>query len=126
MLQFGKERAHQLVQGAAYAANESMKNYQQNPAVEKRLEKYSSVHGLPEQRFYNFMCVPYCADPKTFADVVESGSLPKRRAGNCSYEYETFSKAWRVEISPHIDLQMARVVLDTTWLPQSGSGPLPR
>ncbi len=126
MLQFGKDRAHQLVEGAAYAANQFMKNYQQNPEVEKRLEKYSSVHGLPEQRFYNFMCMAYGADPQTFADVVENGFLPKKRAGNCSYEYETFSKAWHAEISPHIDQQMARTVLDTTWLRQSGSAPLPR
>jgi hypothetical protein len=118
MLQFGKDRAHQLVEGAAYAANEFMKGYQQNPAVEKRLEKYSSVHGLPEQRFYNLMCMAYGADPKTFADVVENGFLPKKRAGNCNYEYETFSKAWRAEITPHIDQRMARTVLDTTWLPQ--------
>jgi hypothetical protein len=126
MLQFGEERARKLVAGATYAAHEFMRNYQDNPAVEKRLEKYSSVHGLPEQRFYNFMCMAYGADPTTFADVIESGALPKRRAANCAYEYETFKRAWRAEISPHIDQQMARVVLDTTWLRQSGSEPLPR
>ena len=90
------------------------------------MEKYSSVHGLPEQRFYNFLCLAYGADPKMFADVVDNGFLPKKRAGNCNYEYETFSKAWRAEINPHIDQQMARTVLDTTWLRQSGSGSLPR
>jgi hypothetical protein len=123
MLQFGKERAHQLVEGAAYAANTFMKNYQQNPEVEKRLEKYSSVHGLPEQRFYNFLCLAYGADPNGFADVVENGYLPKKRADNCGYEYETFRRAWRTEMSPHIDAQMARTVLDTTWLPQPSSRP---
>jgi hypothetical protein len=126
MLQFGKDRARQLVGGAAYAASEFVKNYQQNPEVEKRLDKYSSVHGLPEQRFYNFLCMAYGADPKTFADVVENGALPKKRAGNCSYEYETFSKAWHAEISPHIDQKMARAVLDTTWLRQSGTESPPR
>jgi len=126
MLQFGKDPARHLIGGAVYAANEFMKNYKQNPVVEKRLEKYSSVHGLPEQRFYNFLCLAYGADPELFADVVENGFLPKRRADNCKYEYETFSRAWRAEMSPHIDRQMARTVLDTTWLPQSSSPPLPR
>jgi hypothetical protein len=60
-----------------------MKNYKQNPAVEKRLEKYSSVHGLPEQRFYNFLCLASGADSKLFADVVENGFLPKRREREC-------------------------------------------
>jgi hypothetical protein len=31
MLQFGKERAHQLVEGAAYAANTFKKNYRKDP-----------------------------------------------------------------------------------------------
>jgi hypothetical protein len=126
MLQFGKDQARRLIGGAAYAANEIIKNYNLNTNVEKPLEKYSSVHGLPEQRFYNFVCLAYGADPKLFADVVENGFLPKRRADNCEYEYETFSRAWRAEMSPHIDRQMARTVLDTTWLPQSSSRALAR
>jgi hypothetical protein len=126
MLQFSKDAARRLVGGAVLTAGQFMKNYQENPTVEKRLEKYSSVHGLPEQRFYNFLCLAYGADPNLFADVVKNGYLPKRRADNCDYEYETFSRAWRTEMSPHIDAQIARSVLDRTWLPQPGSRPLPR
>jgi hypothetical protein len=127
MLQFGKDQARRLVGGAAYAANEIIKNYNQDSKVEKTLQKYSSVHGLPEQRFYNLLCLAYGADPKLFADVVEKEYLPKRRAGNCEYEYQSFARAFRSEIGgPHIDRQMARVVLDTTWLPQSNSQPLVR
>ena len=66
------------------------------------------------------------AEPKLFADVVENGFLPKRRADNCEYEYQTFSRAWRAEISPHVDRQLARTVLDTTWLRQPSSQPLQR
>ena len=126
MLQFGEDQARRLIGGAAHTANEFVKNYKQNPAVEKPLEKYSSVHGLPEQRFYNFVCLAYGADPKLFAEVVENGFLPKRRADNCQYEYETFSRAWRAEISPHVDRQLAAKILDTTWLRQSGPQPLQR
>jgi len=116
MLQFGRDRARRLIGGAVYAANTFMQNYKQNPEVEKRLEKYASVHGLPEQRFYNLLCLAYGADPKTFADV--AGVLPKRRADNCDYEYQSFSRAWRSEMSPHIDARLARTVLDATWLPR--------
>ena len=118
MLQFGKDQARRLIGGAAYAANEVIKNYNLNSSVEKPLQKYSSVHGLPEQRFFNLLCLAYGADSKLFADVVDNGSLPKRRADNCEYEYQTFARAWRAEISPHVDQQLARTVLDTTWLRQ--------
>jgi Putative metallopeptidase len=124
MLQFGQDQARRLIGGAAYAANEVIKNYNQDTKVEKTLQKYSSVHGLPEQRFFNLLCLAYGADPKVFADVVENGYLPKRRAGNCEYEYQSFARAFRSEIGgPHVDRQMARTVLDTTWLPQSNSQP---
>jgi hypothetical protein len=125
MLQFGKDQSRRLIGGAAYAANEIIKNYDMNSNVEKPLGKYSSVHGLPEQRFFNLLCLAYGADPKLFADVVENGFLPKRRAGNCEYEYQSFARAFRGEIGgPHVDKQMARTILDTTWLPpQSGSQP---
>jgi hypothetical protein len=126
MLQFGKDQARRLIGGAAYAANEFIKNYNLNSNVEKPLQKYSSVHGLPEQRFFNLLCLAYGADSSLFADVVDNGFLPKRRADNCKYEYETFSRAWRTEMSPHVDRQLARTVLDTTWLRQSGSQPLQR
>jgi len=126
MLQFGQDQARRLIGGAAYAANEVIKSFDPNSAVEKSLGKYSSVHGLPEQRFYNLVCWAYGADPKTFADVVEKGYLPKRRAENCEYEYQTFKSAFASEMLPHIDRQMARAVLNTAWLPQSEPPQLPR
>jgi hypothetical protein len=126
MLQFGKDQAHRWIEGAAYAANAYMKDYKKNPKVEKTLEGYSSVHGLPEQRFYNLMCLAYGADRTLFADVVENGYLPKRRAGNCEYEYQTFKRSFAREIRPHIDRQMGVAVLDSTWFSESASRPLPR
>jgi len=126
MLQFGKDQAHRWVEGAAYAASAYMKDYKQNPKVEKTLEKYASVHGLPEQRFYNLMCLAYGADRELFADALEHGFLPKARASNCEYEYETFRRSFAREIKPHIDRQMARAVLDSTWFSESPSRPLPR
>ena len=37
------------------------------------MENYASVHGLPQQRFYNLLCLAYGADfPATFADVTNA------------------------------------------------------
>jgi hypothetical protein len=121
MLQFGHDQARRLIGGAAFAVNEVVKNFDQKSVVEKPLAKYSSVHGLPEQRFYNLLCLAYGADPETFADVVEKGYLPQRRAGNCEYEYQSFKRAFASEMLPHIDRQMAQAVLNTAWLPQPES-----
>jgi hypothetical protein len=126
MLQFGKDQAHRWVEGAAYAAHRFLIDYQENPEVQKRLEKFSSVHGLPEQRFYNGLCMAYGADSTLFADVVESGFLPKMRADNCEHEYQTFAYAFKTQIRPHIDRQMAKAVLSMTWFPEPRSRPLPR
>jgi hypothetical protein len=124
MLQFGPERARRLIGGTAYAFKQFMKDYQENPEIQNRLEEYADAHDFPQQRFYNVMCLAYGADPKTFADVADV--LPKERADNCAREYQDFSRAWRSRISPHIDQQLARQVLDAGWLPRTDSSPSPR
>jgi hypothetical protein len=126
MLQFGKDQAHRWVEGAAYAAHEFVMDHRDNPAVTKRLEKFSSVHGLPEQRFYNGLCLAYGADAMLFADLVESAFLPKMRADNCEHEFRTFDHAFKTQIRPHIDQQMARAVMHTMWFPQAPSQQLTR
>ena len=118
MLHFGKDQARRWIEGAAYSAEEFGKDF--GP-----IDNYASVHGLPQQRFYNLLCMAYGADPVMFADVAQhmmdkmtnQGFLPNRRAGNCEYEFQMFDHAFRTEISPHIDHERARAVLDTTWFP---------
>jgi hypothetical protein len=41
--------------------------------------------------------------------------LPPNRSPSCRFEYDTLAYAFHREISPHIDQQMARQVLDMTW-----------
>src|SRR5262249_19044883 len=76
---------------------------------------FADTHGLPEERFYNLLCLAYGADPVLFADA--DGYLPPTRLPNCEFEYRTLVSAFHKEISPHIDQEMARRVLDTNWLP---------
>jgi hypothetical protein len=122
MLHFGKDQAHRWVEGAAYAAHEFVMDHERNPDVHKKLEKFSSVHGLPEQRFYNGLCLAYGADAALFADVVATRLLPTMRAENCADEYATFDHAFKAEIRPHIDRAMAKSVLSMVWFPEQ---PLP-
>jgi len=119
MLQFGKERARRLIAGAAWQFKQYIADYRTKPLVKVQLGDFSSNHGQPEQRFFNLMCMAYGADKETFGDLTQDGYLPPGRAASCNHEYNTFVYAFHREITPHIDLQMARTVLDATWLPRS-------
>jgi Putative metallopeptidase len=113
MLQFGRDQSRGLVTGAAY----SYKKYVMNPEVTAPLAAFSDVHAAPAQRFYNLLCLAYGADPVLFADVVKKGYLPEGRARGCKREYDQVAFAFRDTIVPHLDEQLARSVLDKTWLP---------
>jgi Putative metallopeptidase len=117
LLHFGKDQAHRWVEGAAYAQHQFVTDYKENPEVQKRLEYFSGTHGTPEQRFYNGLCLAYGADPVLFADVAESGFLPKMRADHCEHEYRTFDYAFKTVIRPHIDRQLAKAVMHEMWFP---------
>jgi hypothetical protein len=124
MLRFGKDQARRWIEGAAYTSDEFMADVPWG-------KNYASVHGLPQQRFYNLICMAYGSDPVTFADVTqnmtnmmaqkgvlpkaEQGVLPKKRADNCEYEFQTFEYAFKTYIRPHIDQELARKVLETAW-----------
>jgi hypothetical protein len=126
MLHFGKDQARRWVEGAAYTSDEFMADVPWG-------KDYSSVHGLPLQRFYNLICLAYGADPVTFADVTGDmanmmtmhGVLPKRRADDCSYEFQSLDRAFKSQLRPHIDLEMAQRVFDTAWFPESLDRPDP-
>ncbi len=51
-------------------------------------------HLLREQRFYNSLCMIYGSDPANNQKIVESGYLPKERAGRCQGEYQRAVDSW--------------------------------
>jgi hypothetical protein len=114
MLQFGKGQARRLIGGAAWAWRAYLGDYQKNPVVQTRLAAFATDHGLPQERFYNLVCLAFGANSQEFADF--AGFLPPARSPNCSHEYQTLVRAFRQEIRPHIDQEQARMVLDTDWL----------
>jgi hypothetical protein len=124
MLQFGEGQAHRLIAGAAWAWRAYLGDYKKNPVVPLRLSAFGSDHGLPQERFYNLVCLSFGAERAGFADL--ANYLPPTRAPGCAFEYRTLVRAFKKEISPHIDPEMARRVLDTDWLERLETEPLPQ
>lgn len=105
MLRLGKDEARRMILGAAYGYNIQMP---QGAKVTVPVDIFSDEHSLPAQRAYNVLCIAYGADKKLFADVVDEGFLPKKRAESCSYEYEDLTFAMTKLIGPYIDRDLAR------------------
>ena len=124
MLQFGRGQARRLIGGAAWAWRAYLGDYTRNPAMPTRLAAFASDHGLPQERFYNLLCLALGANRQEFADA--QGYLPPTRSPKCAYEYQTLLRAFRKEISPHVNQEMARRVLDTDWLQNPESKPAPQ
>jgi hypothetical protein len=113
MLQFGMNQARPLIMGAAFA----YKRYVQNLEVTAPLAAFSEAHAAPAQRYFNLLCLAYGANAKVFGDLVDKGYLPESRAKTCKREYDQVTFAFRDLIVPHLDKELARQVLDKTWLP---------
>jgi hypothetical protein len=117
MLHFGKAEARRLILGTAYAYK-----LEAEDATEKvTMTKFADEHGTPAQRFYNLLCIAYGADAELFADLVNKGYLPSKRADGCEDEYEQIQRAFQRLISPHIDLTLARELTDRSWLPDAAT-----
>ena len=125
MLQFGGEKAHRLIRGAAYSYLELIRRIKEHAKanVTVPLAAFASEHGAEEQRFYNMACLAYGYDPKVFAAVVNKDYLPERRAEVCRYEYGQLSFAFRTLVLAHVDMAVAARVRDEDWLPQGPAKP---
>src|SRR5262249_52612281 len=80
MLQFGKGQARRLIGGAAWAWRAYLGDYQKNPVVQTRLAAFATDHGLPQERFYNLICLAFGANSQVFADF--ASFLPPARSPN--------------------------------------------
>ena len=122
MLQFGDDRAHRLITGAAFSYRAFIKNHKQKPSVSVPLLTFSSDHGAPEQRFYNLLCLAHGYDAKLFA-AVSNEYLPKSRARNCRYEYVVLRYAYKQLVVPHLNMELAKNVMDAKWLDDTDRRP---
>ncbi len=115
MLQFGKDVARTGIKGAAYYYiwSESQRGTRAFP--------FYDVHGTPQQRLYNYLCLGYGGEPAAFQDFVDMGFLPKSRADNCAREYAQVKASFAKTILPHIDQDLMKKVQARQWL-QPGDG----
>jgi hypothetical protein len=121
MLQFGGEKAHRLIRGAAYSYIGFIKELKDNPKVTRPLAAFSSDHGAPEERFYNLACIAYGYDPQIFHLVVDNDYLPQARAKYCKYEYSNLRYAVRTLITPHVDMDKVREVIAQSFQPEGSA-----
>jgi Putative metallopeptidase len=121
ILQFGKNQARRLIVGAAWAWRAYLGDYKRNPVVPLRLAAFASDHGLPQERYYNLLCLAVGAQHEVFADL--EAYLPATRSRHCVFEYQRLVHAFGKAVAPHIDRERARQVLDTNWLESLQSKP---
>ncbi len=119
MLKLGKDQARRLIGGAAF----SYKEYVEKKQVTVPTTAFSDVHGAPMQRFYSLLCMAYGADRDAFSDLVEKGYLPEDRARGCRVEYGEVDFAFQQLIVPYLDQQLAKAVMEKTWLPDAKAPP---
>jgi hypothetical protein len=77
---------------------------------------FSSTASPEYQRFFNYACIAYAADPLQFSDLVDKGTLPKDRADRCKDEYQQIRKAFDLRIMPYVDPDLLIKVRATPWL----------
>jgi len=118
MLQFGPKAARKLINGAAFFFEASDRTW---TGVD-----FSDVRGTEAQRYYNYLCIAFGADPKLFADFYRGEAnassydatdvLTARRVGWCPKEYNDARWAFTVLLLPHVDRNLLRQVLQRDWL----------
>ena len=77
---------------------------------------FADEHGTPRQRYYNYLCLAYGADPAAFQDFVDKGLLPKERSVHCAREYEQVKRAFSKTVLPFIDQGLMKKVQAVQWI----------
>jgi hypothetical protein len=118
LLHAGKEEVRRLIAGVAYQYKGGVE-YETHGISAKLL---ADEHPTMGQRFFNFLCLAYGADPELFKDIVANGYLPKGRAEGCSDEYANVAYAFKTLIGPYIDRKLA-AKMHKNWLPPVNTRP---
>jgi hypothetical protein len=108
MVQFGREVALKVLIGAAWYFEASDRVWSQTD--------FASVYSPEAQRFYNYLCIAYGADPATFRFLIDGNVLPRDRARRCAGEYFDLRRAFIKTIVPHVDQALLRKVQSAHWL----------
>jgi hypothetical protein len=112
LTQFGKDVAWTSLMGAAWYLSQS--------GATGLSADFSAVRNLDVRRFYNYLCMAYASDPKTYQFLVRDVALQGDMIGICERDYQQVQIGFRQTILPHIDQDLLRKVQATRWLPSGG------
>lgn len=88
------EVAEQIVANTAYAyALSAAEREGDDPG-------FWDVHGHDMQRYYNYVCLFYGADPEGRAALAKSAELPEERAETCAEEHQLAEQSWWTFLEP--------------------------
>jgi hypothetical protein len=104
MLQFGQDVALRTISGTAYTYQQQALQSHWSPST------FADEHEADQQRFYNYLCLAYGAQPATFQRFVDSNLLPAKRAANCGREYRQVQRAFMKTVMPHVDQELMKKV----------------
>jgi hypothetical protein len=112
MLQFGEAVARQTIIGTAVFFEVSGKTWTGS--------QFADVNSPEAQRYFNYLCVAYGANPKIFEFLVKADDdkkpiLPQDRARRCRGEYEQIRKAFNLRIMPYVDPDLVIRVRAAKW-----------
>jgi hypothetical protein len=110
MLQFGKEVAITTLSGSVWFFEASNRTWTGSDFAQE---------DSPEaQRFFNYLCIAYGADPATFTEIARETLLRTRRAARCASEYKEISEAFTKTILPYVDPERLKRVQSLKLLRQ--------
>ena len=116
MLDFGEELAWTTILGSAwYLAQRGMLGTGFFSDAARPLEA---------QRFYNYLCFAYGAQPKTYEFLVNGFNLPPERARLCREEFFKLRRAFRATFMRHVDRATARAREEAQELAAAMSAPV--
>ena len=112
MGEFGSDVAYQTMIGAALFFVKSGKTWTGS--------EFAAANSPEAQRYYNFLCMAYGSDPKTFEYLTKAPdggepALPQWRATQCGGEFEQVRKAFSLRIMPYVDPELLVRVRAMPW-----------
>jgi Putative metallopeptidase len=108
MVQFGKDVALKVMVGASWFFDASDRTWSETD--------FASEQSPEAQRFFNYLCIAFGADPASFKFLIDQNLLPVQRAQRCNNEFYALRHAFAKEILPHVDQQLLKRVQAATWL----------
>jgi len=80
---------------------------------------FASLNSPELQRRYNFFCIAWAADPRTFAFLVDEKRpfIPENRRRMCRDEFEEIRRAFNLRVMPHVDPDRLVLIRTRRWLP---------